>query len=75
MVRLLSQVRLVLPNELAAQAVPETIDEPTKQRRSGRIPVPMTRFEPSFTGKKYAETTATTIDQTTIHPDTHMSLN
>ena len=35
----------------------------------------MTRFEPSFTGKKYAETTATTIDQTTIHPDTHMSLN
>ena len=37
--------------------------------------VPMMRFEPSFTGKKYAETTATTIDQTTIHPETHMSLN
>ena len=35
----------------------------------------MTRFEPSFTGKKYAETTATTIDQKTIHPYTHMSLN
>ena len=35
----------------------------------------MTRFEPSFTGKKYAETTATIIDQTTIHPDTHMRLN
>ena len=24
---------------------------------------------------KYAETTVTTIDQTTIHPDTHISLN
>ena len=35
----------------------------------------MMRFEPSFTGKKYAETTATTIDQTKIHPDTHMRLN
>ena len=58
---------------MAAQAVPETTDKP--QRRSGRIPVPVTRFEPSFTGKKYAETTETTIDQTTIHPDTHMSLN
>ena len=62
-----------LPDELAAQALPATIDEP--QRRSGQIPVPVTRFEPSFTGNKYAETTATTIDQTTIHPDTHMSLN
>ena len=35
----------------------------------------MTRFEPSFTGEKYAETTETKIDQTTIQPDTHMSLN
>ena len=35
----------------------------------------MTIFELSFTGKKYAETTATTIDQTKIHPDSHMSLN
>ena len=35
----------------------------------------MTRFEPSFTSKKYAETTATTIHKSTIHPDTHMSLN
>ena len=58
---------------MAAPAVPETTEEP--QRHSGPIPVPVTRFEPSFTGKKYAETTATTIDQTTIHPDTHMSLN
>ena len=33
------------------------------------------RFEPSFTGKKYAETTARTINQSKIHPDTHMSLN
>ena len=62
-----------LPDELAAQAIPETTDEP--QRRSGRIPAPVTIFEQSFTGNKYAETTATTIDQTTIHPDTHMSLN
>ena len=62
-----------LSDELAAPAVPETTEEP--QRRSGQIPVPVTRVEPSFTGKKYAETTATTIDQTTIHPDTHMSLN
>ena len=35
----------------------------------------MTRLEPSFTGKKYAETTATTIYQTKIHTYTHMSLN
>ena len=62
-----------LPDVLAAQAVPETTEE--LKRRSGRIPAPVTRFEPSFTGKKYAETTATKIDQTTIHPDTHMSLN
>ena len=60
---------------MAAQAVPETTEEPIQQCCSGRIPVPMTIFEPSFTGNKYAETTATTIDQTTIHPDTHMSLN
>ena len=45
------------------------------KRRSGRIPAPVTRFETAFTGNKYAETTATKIDQTTIHPDTHMSLN
>ena len=50
-------------------------EETIQQRHSGRIPLPMTRFEPSFTGKTYAETTATTIYQTTIHPDTHMSLN
>ena len=58
---------------MAAQAVPETPEEP--KRRSGRITAPVTRFEPSFTGKKYAETTATTIHKSTIHPDTHMSLN
>ena len=62
-----------LPDALAAQARPETTEEP--KRRSRRIPAPVTRFGPSFTGKKYAETTATTIYQTTIHPDTHMSLN
>ena len=49
------------------------MDEP--QCRPGQIPVPVTIFEPSFTRKKYSETTATTIDQTTIHSDTHMSLN
>ena len=58
---------------MAAQAVPETTEEP--KRRSGRIPAPVTRFEPSFTGKKYADTTATTTHKTTIHPDTRMSLN
>ena len=62
-----------LPGELAEQAVPETTIEP--QRRSGLIPVSVTILEPSFTEDKYAETTATTIYQTTIHPDTHMSLN
>ena len=62
-----------LPDELAAQAIPETTEE--QQHCSGRIPVPVTRFELSFTGKKYAETTATTIYQTPIQPDTHMSLN
>ena len=59
-----------LPDTLAVQAVPE---EP--KRRSGRITAPVTRFEPSFTGNKYAETTATTIHKSTIHPDTHMGLN
>ena len=63
----------VLPDTFTAQAVLETTEEP--KRRSRRIPAPVTRFEPSFTGNKYAETTATTINQTTIHPDTHMSLN
>ena len=58
---------------MTAQALLETTEEP--KRRSGQIPAPVTRFEPSFTGNKYAETTATTINQTTIHPDTHMSLN
>ena len=58
---------------MAAQAVTETAEEP--KRRSGRIPAPVTRFEPSFIGKKYAETTATTLNQSTIHPYTHMSLN
>ena len=62
-----------LPDALAAQAVPETQEEP--KRRSGQIPAPVTRFEPSFTGKKYADTTATTTHKTTIHSDTHMSLN
>ena len=62
-----------LPDALAAQAVPETPEEP--KRRSGRITAPVTRSEPSFTGKKYAETTATTIQKSTIYPDTHMSLN
>ena len=55
---------------MSVQAVPE---EP--KRRSGRITAPVTRFESSFTGKKYAETTATIIHKSTIHPDTHMSLN
>ena len=62
-----------LPAGLAAQAVPETPEEP--RQCSGRITAPVTRFEPSFTGKKYAETTATTIHKSTIHPDTHMSMN
>ena len=62
-----------LPDALAAQAVPETTEEP--KLRSGQIPAPVTQFERSFTGKKYTETTATTIDQTKIHPDTHMSLH
>ena len=62
-----------LPDALAAQAVLETPEEP--KRRSGRITAPVTRFEPSFTGNKYAETTVTTIHKSTIHPDTHMSLN
>ena len=31
-----------LPDELSAPAVPETTEEP--QRRSGRIPLPVTRF-------------------------------
>ena len=57
-----------LPYALAAQAVPETTAEP--KCRSGRIPAPVTRFELSFAGKKYAETTATTINQSKIHPDT-----
>ena len=50
-----------LPDALEAQAVPETPEEP--KHRSGRITAPVTRFEPSFTGKKYAETTATTIQK------------
>ena len=62
-----------LPDALAAQSGPETTDKP--KRLSGRIPTPVTIFETSFTGKKYTETTAITIDQTTIHPDAHMSLN
>ena len=36
--------------------------------------MPRTPYEPSMTGKKYAETTATTLNQT-IYPDTHMQLN
>ena len=28
-----------------------------------------------MTGNKYTETTATTLNQTAIHPDTHMQLN
>ena len=62
-----------LPDALAAQAVPEAPEEP--KRCSELITAPVTRFEPSFTGKKYAEKTATTIHKPTIHPDTHMSLN
>ena len=50
-------------------------DEPNDNvRRRTRTPVPRTPYEPSITGKKYAETTATTLNQT-IHPDTHMQLN
>ena len=48
-----------LPDALASQAVPETLEEP--KRRSVKITAPVTRFEPSFIGNKYAETTATTI--------------
>ena len=62
-----------LPDALATQAVPDTPEKP--KCRSGRTPAPVTRFEPSFSGKKYAETTATTIHRSTIHPDTHMGLN
>ena len=62
-----------LPDALAAQAVPETTEEP--KRCSGRITAPVKHFELSFTGKQYAETTATTIHKSTIRPDTHMSLN
>ena len=47
------------PDALSAQTGPETTEEP--KRCSGRIPAPVTCFEPSFTGKKYADTTATTI--------------
>ena len=43
-------------------------------RRMTCTPVPRTPYEPSMTGKKYAETTAATLNQT-IHPDTHMQLN
>ena len=43
-------------------------------RRSTRTPVPRTPYEPSMTGKKYAETTATTLNQT-IHTENHMQLN
>ena len=62
-----------LPDALPAQAVPETPEE--LKRRSGRITAPVTRFKTSFTGKKYTETTVTTIHKSTIHADTHMSLN
>ena len=50
-------------------------DEPNENVRiSTRTPVPRKHYEPSMTGKKYAETTATTLNQT-INPDTHMQLN
>ena len=50
-------------------------DEPNDNvRRTTRNPEPMTPYKPSMTGNKYAETTATTLNQT-IHPDTHMKLN
>ena len=50
-------------------------DEPNDNvRRTTRTPVPRKYYELSMTGKKYAETTATTLNQT-IHPDTHMQLN
>ena len=62
-----------LPDTLAAQVIPETPEE--TKRRSGLITAPVERFESSFTGKKYADTTATKIHKSTIHPDTHMSLN
>ena len=54
-------------------------DIPDKQnekvRKSTRTPFQRAPYEPSMTGKKYSETTATTLNQTTIHPDTHMQLN
>ena len=53
-------------------------DIPDKQnenvRRSTCTPVLRKPYEPSMTGKKYAEKTATTLNQT-IHTDTHMQLN
>ena len=43
-------------------------------RRTTRTPAPSTPYELSMTGKKYAETTVTRLNQT-IQPDTHMQLN
>ena len=50
-------------------------DEPNDNvRRTTRTPVPRKPYEPSMNRKKYAEITATTLNQT-IHPDTHTQLN
>ena len=65
-------------DELIIKQPPILGDIPDKPndnvRRRTRTPVPRTPYEPSMTGKKYAETTATTLNQT-IHPETHMQLN
>ena len=53
----------------------EIPDEPNDNvRRTTRTPVPRTPYEPPMTGKKYADTTATTLNKN-IHPETHMQLN
>ena len=50
-------------------------DEPNDNvRRTTRTTASRTPYEPSMTGKKYEETTATKFNQT-IHPVTHMQLN
>ena len=55
--------------------VGDITDTPNENvRRYTLTPSPRTPYEPSMTGKKYAETTATTLNQT-IHPDIHMQLN
>ena len=67
---------IVENDELIINQQPILGDIPDEQnenvRRSTRTPVPRITYEPSMNGKKYAETTETTLNKTTIHPDTHM---